>query len=110
MTTAPDAPAPPTPFSSWLKSYGAGSLDDKLTAAIAEAAQAVVLFDKSGKITLTLSLAAKGDGVIVTPDIKVAKPESKPSGQFFYVARDGALSRRDPNQPVLPGMADQTET
>jgi hypothetical protein len=34
-------------------------------------------------------------------------PQPATSGQFFYVADDGSLSRRDPNQPQLPSMEDQ---
>lgn len=93
-------------FSVWLAQYGHGALDDKLTAALAEVAQAVQLLDKAGKVTLVLNLSAKAGGVVVTPDIKVTAPESKQSGQFFYVAADGSLSRRDPNQPTLPNMED----
>ena len=99
-------PASDPSFSDWLASYGHGSLDDKLTAALADVAQAVQLLDKGGKVTLVLNLAAKAGGVVVTPDIKVTAPESKQSGQFFYVAADGTLSRRDPNQPTLPNMED----
>jgi hypothetical protein len=93
-------------FSSWLAGYGAGTLDDKLTAALTEVAQQVALLDKSGKLTLTLSITAKAGGVVVTPDLKVAAPESKHAGQFFYVTPAGALSKRDPNQPTLPNMED----
>ncbi|CAB4136877.1 hypothetical protein UFOVP314_16 [uncultured Caudovirales phage] len=101
MTTNPDPS-----FATWLAQYGHGSLDDKLTAALAEVAQQVALLDKSGKLTLTLNVAAKAGGVVVTPDLKVSAPESKQSGQFFYVTPAGALSKRDPNQPTLPNMED----
>jgi hypothetical protein len=96
----------PVSFVDWLDQYGHGSLNDKLTAALAEVAQQVQLLDKAGKLTLVLNVSAKAGGVVVTPDIKVAAPESKQSGQFFYVAPDGSLSRRDPNQPTLPNMED----
>lgn len=96
-----------TRFSDWLAEYGGGSLDDKLTAQLCELAERVVLFDKSGTLTIKLSVAAKAGGVVVTPDLKVAAPESKQAGQFFYV-HDGDLSRRDPNQPQLPTMEDRS--
>ena len=91
-------------FSEWLEEYGGGVLDDKLSAALQEVAEAVVLLDKAGKVTLTLALSARGGGVIVSPAVKSTVPEGKEGGQFFYVGADGSLSRRDPNQPALPGM------
>lgn len=42
---------------------------------------------------------------LTRPDYDVPQPAT--SGQFFYVADDGSLSRRDPNQPQLPNMEDQ---
>jgi hypothetical protein len=39
--------------------------------------------------------------------VSFAAPEAKEGGQFFFVAADGSLSRRDPNQPQLPHMEDQ---
>lgn len=99
MTTTPS-------FSDWLATYGTGSLDDKLTAAMAEVAQQVLLLDKTGRVTLTLNVAPQGGGVIVTADVKAVAPEAKKTGQFFYVTPDGALSRRDPSQPQLPTMED----
>lgn len=101
-TPAPDRDT----FAAWLKSYGAGTLDDRLSAAVADVARACQLLDKSGTVTLKLNITAKAGGVVVTPDVKVVAPESKSSGQFFYVTADGSLSRRDPNQPTLPNMED----
>lgn len=92
---------PGATFADWLEEYGHGSLNDRLTAALREVAESVVLYDKGGKVTLTLAVSAKGGGVIVSPSVKAAPPEGKEGGQFFYVASDGSLSRRDPNQPQL---------
>lgn len=102
-TTITD-PAPRPTFAEWLAGYGAGVLDDRLTAALAEVAEQVVLVDKSGTVTLKLTLTAKAGGVIVSPKVTFTPPESKEGGQFFYVLPTGALSRRDPNQPTLPNM------
>lgn len=93
-------------FADWLASYGTGVLDDKLTAALRDVAEAVVLLDKPGAITLKLTITAKGGGVIVSPKVTAVAPEAKEGGQFFFVASDGSLSRRDPNQPQLPNMED----
>jgi len=88
-------------FADWIEEYGGGVLNDRLTAALREVAESVLLHDKAGKVTLTLAFSAKGGGVIVSPSVKSAPPEGKEGGQFFYVASDGSLSRRDPNQPQL---------
>ena len=105
MTTQPDTPS--VPFADWLASYGGGTLNDKLTAALRDVAEQVVLLDKPGSITLKLTFSAKGGGVIVAPQVATKAPEGKESGQFFFLASDGSLSRRDPNQPQLPTMEDR---
>jgi hypothetical protein len=94
-------------FADWVADYGRGTLDDRLTAAIAEVAEMVRLHDKTGSVTLKLQFAAKGGGVIVTPKVTSQVPESKDGGQFFYVLADGSLSQRDPSQPQLPTMEDR---
>lgn len=106
MATTTNTDAPAVPFSEWLATYGSGVLDDKLTAALREVAEQVVLLDKSGTVTLKLTLTAKAGGVIVSPKVTATPPEGKEGGQFFFVAPDGSLSRRDPNQPQLPTMED----
>lgn len=106
MSTTNPKQTTAVPFNEWLAGYGAGVLDDRLTAALREVAEAVVLLDKAGTVTLKLTLSAKGGGVIVSPKVSFAAPEAKEGGQFFFVASDGSLSRRDPNQPQLPNMED----
>jgi hypothetical protein len=95
-------------FSDWLKKYQGGALDDKLTAALREVASNVKLLEKPGAITLKLKLGEKGGGIVVEAEVAQAVPKPKQSGQFFYVADDGTLTRRDPSQPQLPSMEDQT--
>lgn len=97
---------PDVQFSDWLGAHGGGALNDKLTAAMRDVAEAVVLLDKPGKVTLQLSLTAKGGGIIVAPKVAFSVPEGKESGQFYFLAADGSLSRRDPSQPQLPTMED----
>lgn len=94
-------------FSTWLRDYKGGAVDDQLTAAMSDVACAVQLLEKKGSVTLKLTLSEQGGGVVVVPEVKHDVPQPATSGQFFYVADDGSLSRRDPNQPALPGMVDQ---
>lgn len=107
-TTPPTGTKPAQSFSDWLKTYGGGVLDDKLTAGLRDVAEQVLLLDKGGTVTLKLTIAAKAGGVIVSPKVTAAPPEGKEGGQFFFVAADGTLSRRDPNQPQLPTMEDHS--
>jgi hypothetical protein len=90
-------------FSDWLAEHRSGSLDDELTAALVELAEKVVLEGKAGTLTLKLSLSEKGGGVIVAHEVKVTAPRVKTEA-FYFLTPDGGLSRRDPNQPLLPGM------
>lgn len=91
-------------FSAWLASFGAGALDDKLTAGMRDVASQVQLLEKSGSLTIKITMAPQGGGVIVQPKVTVSAPEAKEGGQFFFVTAEGLLSRRDPNQPTLPNM------
>lgn len=92
-------------FSDWIAGYANGVLNDRLSVELADVSRQATLLDKSGKVTVVLNITPKAGGVVVTPDVKVSCPESKHSGQFYYVA-PGGLSRRDPNQPTLPTMED----
>lgn len=105
MTTPAPEPVPIPSFADWLATYGNGSLDDKLSVALADVADAVRLMGKPGSITLTLKLTPQGDGIVVAASHAVKAPEAK-SGQFFYLLPGGGLSRRDPTQPQIPGMED----
>lgn len=86
--------------SSWLAEFGNGALDARLTAALAEVAQAVMLQGKPGAVTLKLSMSEKGGGVVVATAITTAPPKSKDEA-FFYVGEGGEMTRRDPKQPAL---------
>lgn len=87
-------------FSEWLAEYQRGALDDELSAALEQVAHEVVMSEKPGKVTLTLGLSQKGDGVIVAAQVATAPPKSKREA-YFYVSDEG-LSQRDPRQPELP--------
>lgn len=104
--------ASPPKFSKFLAEFGGGALDDELTAALSEVADAVFLQETGGTVTLKLKLAVpKGTtgGLIVSADVDAKPPKSSRAG-FFFVAEGGALSKRDPNQPQLPGVEDPKET
>jgi hypothetical protein len=96
----------PIMFSDWLKRFQSGSLDDKLSAAIDDVATAVMLMDKAGSLTLKLDMSQDGGALIVTADVNPKPPRPKQSAVFYHDPKRGGLSRRDPNQPQLPGWED----
>lgn len=89
-----------------IAEFGNGSLNDRLTAAIKEVAEAVALQGKPGGVTLKLAFSEKAGGVVLGSTITTNLPKSK-NEQFYFVAGDGELSRRDPNQPQLPAFEDR---
>lgn len=95
-------------FSDWLRTYRAGVIDDLLTASLNEVAPAVGLHQKKGSVTLKLEITSTAGGVVVVPVVKHETPQPPMAGEFHYVtdpvSHGFALSRRDPNQPALPGM------
>ena len=93
-------------FADWLAGFGSGALNDKLTAGLRDVASQVALLEKSGSVTLKITMSPQGGGVIVQPKVTVTAPEAKEGGQFFFVTGEGLLSRRDPNQPTLPTYED----
>lgn len=106
-TTTPVEQTESTMFSKWLADYGYGHTDGRLTLALREVVEAVMLHDKTGTVSLKLTVSKSGgDGVKVTTDVSSKPPESKPGGQFFFVTKEpgAGLSRNHPSQPTLPGM------
>ena len=91
-------------FSSWLAGFNGGALDDELSAALDEVAEAVLLQGKAGSLTLTLAMKDDGGGLVVTADVNGKPPRSKRSAFFYRDGRRRGLTRKDPQQPQMPGM------
>lgn len=83
-----------------IADFGNGSLNDRLTAAIKEVSDAVLLNEKPGTVSLKLTFTAKGGMVIVGSTVAMSPPKAK-NEQMYYPLPGGGLSRRDPAQPVL---------
>jgi hypothetical protein len=113
MSDQPDndtgqAAPPPTQFSRLLTSFRNGALDDKVTAALAEVADAVRVTGRTGSVAVKVKLSVpKNTDGVVQFDIDVdAKPPAETQSAIYFVQPGGAISRRDPNQPQLPSMED----
>lgn len=62
---------------------------------------------KAGTLRLTIAVAFDGQGrLIVKDEVAVKLPEFSRPQTRFYVGKGGNATRRDPNQPELPSIAD----
>lgn len=95
----------PKPFDQVLCDLSEGSTVDQLTYSLSELIAAVQETGRTGTLTLTLRAEFDGAGrVQITDKVSSKVPEhDRPSTQFF-VTKAGGLSRRDPNQPEIPGV------
>lgn len=109
--SAPKSPAAetPTPFWGWLREHRNGRTHHDLSEALADLTKAVVDHGKAGTLTLKLTVkpAAKGDQSVVSVSdaITIKAPAGERGEWIFYADAKGNLSKRDPRQPELPGMA-----
>lgn len=96
------------PFDQVLRELGEGATLTELSEALWDVVQRVQDTAKAGSLTLSLHIGFDGAGRLVVKDeVKVKLPEySRPETRFF-TDRVGNVSRRDPNQPELPNIADR---
>lgn len=95
---------PIAPFSTWLAQHARGTLDDELTAALADTVEAVNDLDADGTVTLKLKLKPAGSGrrtLTIEGEVEVKPPKPKPEMALFYVGDSGALHLEDPFQTRL---------
>lgn len=65
---------------------------------------------KKGKLKLTLDILPKGETVELHDDIEAKIPKPSKFGTIFYPdEKTGLLSREDPEQTELPGIAQMSE-
>ncbi len=103
--------ATPRLFTEVLAELGEGSTLTELSEAFYDVVQRVQDTAKAGSVTLTLNVGFDGQGRLVVKDeVKHKLPEfSRPETRFF-IDKAGHESRRDPNQPALPGVTKLHET
>lgn len=70
-----------------------------------EMAKSVLEFEGKGKLTITLTVAkVKGKQALeITTNIKADIPGPPRAPDLYFADEDGAVSRKDPRQPDLPG-------
>lgn len=100
----------PEAFQKWLAEYPKGLLGFQLSEGLAKIIEATQLYDKSSAMSLKISVSP-GTGfegqLNVTADVSVSPAKPKPPTATFFPTAAGGLSRRDPNQPQLPGTENQ---
>ena len=97
------------PFSAVLHELGEGSTESELGEAFWDLLQRVQDTGKAGSITLTIKVAGDGRGrVQVLDEVKLRLPEYNRPQTSFFIDKHGNASRRDPNQPEIPGVTNIT--
>lgn len=94
-------------FARFLAEFPRGRLPLDLSAAMAECVTATQLTGKVSRFTLTVTMRpTKGiDGELeVTSEVSTKPAKGDVPSLVFYPTNTGGLSRRDPNQPTLPGV------
>lgn len=96
---------PVRPFHEVLREIGEGHLNQDLSEAFYDLLHKVQSTGRQGSLTLSISISSKGAGrVEVVDSIKVKAPEFDRPKTAFYIDKQGNASRRDPNQPEIPGV------
>jgi hypothetical protein len=96
-----------TAFAHVLRQIDKGTVDARLSEALADASAAAVTTRKPATVTLVLTVApavkASDTDPSVTLDAKITtKLPSEQASALFYATEDGTLTRNDPRQPALP--------
>ena len=93
------------PFDEVLRDLSEGHTLTELSAAFWDLLQRVQDTAKAGSLTLTLAVGFDGVGRIVIKDeLKLKLPEHNRQTTAFFIDKQGNASRRDPNQPQIPGV------
>ena len=103
------ADPPIRPFSAVLHELGEGSTESELGEAFWDLLQRVQDTGKAGTLTLTIKVQGDGRGrVQVLDEVKLRLPEYNRPQTSFFIDKHGNASRRDPNQPEIPGVTNIT--
>lgn len=97
--TLEDAPER-RPFAAFLQEQRQGDLASELAERLQEIAQAVIQYEKTGSLTLTIKVApTKMEGALfVTDEVKANVPTAQRGGSFMFSDAKGNLMRQNPNQ------------
>jgi hypothetical protein len=90
-------------FMDFLREHRHGATHEELTDALRDLTLAVAEERRGGKLVLTITVKplAKGDGMEVHADVKLAAPAPIPGVSIFYPTPEGQLVRQDPRQQSM---------
>ena len=92
-------------LSEWVAAHARGQLDREVGDAINDVAQAVMLLDKQGSVTLELRLEKTGGRLLVAGKVKAKAPEADPEAGLYFLGESG-LSKDDPYQMKFDDAVD----
>jgi len=96
------------PFPDTLRDLRGGLAVDELTQGLQQLVQAVRSTGRKGSIVLTIEVGCyeRIDTALVIKDtVKLNLPKNESSGTLMFDTPEGDLSRRNPRQDELPGLA-----
>ncbi len=89
------------PFSTWIAKHARGTLDDDITAALADVVEKVNDLDSKGEVVIKLKVIPAGSGkrtVVIAGEVDAKPPKPAPEVGLFYVGDAGSLHLEDPFQ------------
>lgn len=108
MTLKTSTPYETPDFAEFVTDLAHGSINQKLTMALAQVTNAVEDTGKAGELTLKLQIKKEGKMAAVVVDIRKKVPEHPLHGTLFYIGANGELLREDPRQMRLKGLEKPT--
>ncbi len=96
------------PFDEFLRELSEGATNHEMSEGLWDLLQRVQDTGKAGTLTLKVAIGFDGHGrVQVKDEVSLKLPEFNRPTTSFFVDDQGNASRRDPNQPTLPNIADR---
>lgn len=103
MTPPPEPTGEIRPFAAILQDLGRGAVAAELAGRLHDLVSAVAEHEKTGSLTLKISVKPMGEGsVAVTAEVTDKTPVGTLPTSLFFITGDGNLSRDNPAQPSLP--------
>lgn len=101
-----------TPFARFVQEQRQGALHAELSDGLAELAEAVLVVEKKGTLTLKITVTPSKDGqtIIISDDVKLTVPQPARGAGIFFVDTKGNISRDNPRQTRLPLQSVDTRT
>lgn len=94
-------------FDDLIGDIDSGRLRQVLDQELERVVTAVEVQKRQGEITLKLTIRLENNRVVVVPAVTAKAPTEQASASLFFFDGEGGLTREDPRQQVLRGLAPQ---